>query len=191
MTTMPDPVQPPDTGFLIGVDIGGTRLKTGLVRPDGTVERPTVDATAGLPFAAVLELIVERVEGHVEAGGGTPMGLGVALPGIVEPRFGSRYLPGKVLGIEAFPLRDELSSRFGAPVRCVNDGTAATLAEWRFGVAKGIDDVVGLTLGTGLGSGVIIGGRLLQTANLGTGLSIRSEERRGGEEGRARWAAYH
>lgn len=178
MTDRPDATQggdarqDEDDAFLIGVDIGGTRLKTGLVRRDGTVERPTVDATAGLPFPAVLDLIVNRVEAHIEAGGRAPLGLGIALPGIVEPGFGSRYLPGKVLGIEDFPLRDELSRRFGTPVRCANDGTAATLAEWRFGAARGIDDVVGLTLGTGLGSGVIIGGRLLQTANLGTGLSI-------------------
>ncbi len=172
MTSRPGQARTGDAGFLIGVDIGGTRLKTGLVRQDGTIERPTVDATAGMPFPAVLDLIIRRVEGHVEAGGGTPLGLGIALPGIVEPGFGSRYLPGKVLGIEDFPLRDELARRFGIPVRCANDGAAATLAEWRFGAAIGIDDVVGLTLGTGLGSGVVIGGRLLETANLGTGVAV-------------------
>jgi len=159
-------------GFLVGVDIGGTRLKTGLVRRDGSLERPTVDPTADLRFASLLELIEARVAAHVEAGGDGALGLGVALPGIVDPGFGSRYLPGKVLGIEGFGLREHFERRFGMPVHCVNDGAAATLAEWRFGAAKDVADVVGLTIGTGLGSGVVIGGRLLQTANPGTGLAI-------------------
>lgn len=158
--------------YLIGVDIGGTRLKTGLVRLDGTVERPTVEDTSGAPFGDVLPRIERHVAAHVAAGGPGAIGLGIALPGIVEAEFGSRYLPGKVLGIEGYPLREELETRFGLPVRCANDGEAATLAEWRFGAARGIDDVVGLTLGTGVGSGVVIGGRPLTTVNLGNGVSV-------------------
>ena len=161
-----------DGRYLIGIDIGGTRLKTGLVRLDGTVERATVDDTAGEQFEGVFTRILEHVHGHLAAGGDQAMGLGVALPGIVEGDFGSRYLPGKLLGIEGYPLRAELERRFGLTVQCTNDGAAATLAEWRFGVAQGIADVVGLTLGTGLGSGVVIGDRPLQTANLGTGVSV-------------------
>ena len=57
--------------------------------------------------------------------------------------------------------RDEvgqrLEQRVGVPVRCINDGAAATLAEWRFGAARGYDDVVGMTIGTGIGVGAIIG----------------------------------
>ena len=158
--------------YLVGVDIGGTRLKTGLVRLDGAVERGTVEDTSGLPFAEVLTRIDGHVTAHLAAGGRGALGLGVALPGIVEAGFGSRYLPGKVLGIEGFPLRAELESRFEVPVRCANDGEAATLAEWRFGAARGFDDVVGITLGTGVGSGVVIGGQPLTTSNLGNGVSI-------------------
>jgi glucokinase len=58
------------------------------------------------------------------------------------------------------------------PVRCVNDGAAATLAEWRFGVARGHGDVVGMTIGTGVGVGVVIGGRLLVSRHLGAGISF-------------------
>lgn len=164
-----------EDGVAIGIDIGGTRLKTGLVRADGVVEGPTLDDTAGLPFKRVLERIRERVRGHIAAGalvGGPLRGLGIALPGIVEEAFGSRYLPGKVLGIEDFPLRERLQAEFGTAVACTNDGAAATLAEWRFGAARGIDDVVGLTLGTGIGSGVVVGGRPFETSNLGNGISV-------------------
>ena len=112
------------------------------------------------------------MRGHLEAGGGGALGLGVALPGIVEAGFGSRYLPGKVRGIEGFPFG--LSSRRSSacPSGALNDGAAATLAEWRFGAARGIDDVVGLTIGTGVGSGVVVAGRPFETDNLGNGVSV-------------------
>lgn len=160
------------TGYLIGVDIGGTRLKTGLVGLDGTVERPTLDDTSSEGFPIVLERLRAHVADHLAAGGAGALGLGVALPGIVEAGFGSRYLPGKVLGIEGYPLRADLEAQFGLPVRCTNDGAAAALAEWRFGAACGIDDMVGLTIGTGIGSGVVVGGRPFETANLGNGVSV-------------------
>ncbi len=90
----------------------------------------------------------------------------------MEPTFGVRNLPGKVPGIEDFPMRDRLEERLGVPVRCINDGAAATLAEWRFGAARGYQDVVGLTIGTGIGAGAIIGGRPLATRNLAGGVSF-------------------
>jgi glucokinase len=159
--------------YVIGFDIGGTRLKSGVVRSDGTVERPTLEDTSAGGFEdAVLPLLRSHVRDHLEASGPDGAGIGIALPGIVETAFGSRYLPGKVLGIEAFPLRDTLEAEFDVPVRCINDGAAATLAEWRFGAARGVDDVVGLTLGTGVGSGVVVGGRPFETSNLGNGVSV-------------------
>jgi glucokinase len=157
-------------GYLIGVDIGGTRTKTGVVRSDGTVERPTLDPTGA--FESVLPVIRERVRAHLDTLGEGCRGLGVALPGIVETAFGSRYLPGKVLGIEDFPLRAALEDEFEVPVRCLNDGEAATLAEWRFGAAVGAADVVGLTLGTGVGSGVVVRGRPFATSSMGNGISV-------------------
>ena len=160
-------------GYLIGFDIGGTRLKSGVVRADGEVERPTLEDTSRGGFEDL------RAAGAAPAHERAPrsrgdgcLGIGIALPGIVETAFGLRYLPGKVLGIEAFPLRETLESEFGLPVRCVNDGAAATLAEWRFGAARGLDDVAGITLGTGVGSGVVVGGKPFETSNLGNGVSV-------------------
>lgn len=160
-------------GYLIGFDIGGTRLKSGVVRVDGTVERATLEDTSRGGFHdVVLPLLRAHAREHIEATGAGCAGIGIALPGLVETAFGSRYLPGKVLGIEGFPLRETLEAEFGVPVRCVNDGAAATLAEWRFGAARGVDDVVGLTLGTGVGSGVVVAGRPFETSNLANGVSV-------------------
>ncbi len=157
----------------LGVDIGGTRTKLGVVSRDGEVRRSEVQQTTHEPFEVIWERLLEYARGAQRDEGAAGLeGIGIAAPGIVEPGFGVRNLPGKVLGIEDFPLRERLEERFGVPVRCVNDGAAATLAEWRFGAARGRQDVVGLTIGTGVGVGVVIGGRLLVSRHLGAGISF-------------------
>jgi glucokinase len=157
----------------LGFDIGGTRAKFGVVTQDGHVHRTQAVETAHEPF----DRIWERMLGYLDETRTTfgPAGLrgaGVAAPGIVDPTFGVRNLPGKVPGIEDYPLRERLEAAVGVPVRCVNDGAAATLAEWRFGAARGRRDVVGLTIGTGVGAGVVIGGRMLATTHLAAGVSF-------------------
>jgi glucokinase len=157
----------------LGFDIGGTRTKAGVVGDDGVVSQAHVKHTDRLPFervwAHLLEHVREAVEREDRAG---LAGVGIAAPGVVEPGFGVRNLPGKVPGIEGYPMREELEALVGVPVRCINDGAAATLAEWRFGAARGYHDVVGLTIGTGIGAGAIIDGRPLATRNLAGGVSF-------------------
>jgi glucokinase len=160
-------------GWWLGFDIGGTRTKAGLVRADGGVDGAEVLETGHQPFADIWERLLAYAETAVDREGVRGLGgIGIAAPGLVEAAFGVRNLPGKVPGIEGFPMREQLESRFGVPVRCVNDGAAATLAEWRFGAARGYQDVVGLTLGTGLGAGVILGGRLLRSRYLAAAVSF-------------------
>ncbi len=157
----------------LGFDIGGTRTKAGVVSDDGSVRRTHLVETGHEPFEVVWERMLAIADEALAAEGPDGLaGVGIAAPGVVEPTFGVRNLPGKVPGIEDFPMRERLEARLGVPVRCINDGAAATLAEWRFGAARGHDDVVGLTIGTGLGAGTIIGGRPLQTTNLAGGVSF-------------------
>jgi glucokinase len=157
----------------LGFDIGGTRTKAGVVTDDGQVHRPHLEETGHQPFEAIWAHLLRYAGEALEAEGAAGLrGVGVAAPGIVEPGFGVRNLPGKVPGIEGFPIRERLEGHLGVPVRCVNDGAAATLAEWRFGAARGRHDVVGLTLGTGVGAGVIVGGHLLRSRHLAAGISF-------------------
>ena len=157
----------------LGFDIGGTRTKAGIVSDDGSVVRTHLEDTGHQPFDVVWERMLAYIDAAISTDGHDGLqGIGIAAPGLVEPRFGVRNLPGKVPGIEDFPLHDRLGERYGVAVRCINDGAAATLAEWRFGAARGYQDVVGLTIGTGVGTGAIIGGRPLQTKNLAAGVSI-------------------
>ncbi len=160
-------------GWWLGYDVGGTRTKVGVVSDDGEVLDARVVEVDHQPFEAVWRQILAYADEAVERRGQDGLrGIGVAAPGLVEPGFGVRNLPGKVPGIEDFPIRERLETRFGVPARCVNDGAAAILAEWRFGAARGHEDAVGLTIGTGIGAGAIIGGRPLATKNLAGGVSF-------------------
>ena len=129
----------------LGFDIGGTRIKSGVVDADGAVSRTEVAETDLQPFETVWRAMLDYADAaRADRGSEGLRGVGIAAPGLVDPAFGVRNLPGKVPGIEDFPMRERLEASLGVPVRCVNDGAAATLAEWRFGAARGHDDVVGL-----------------------------------------------
>jgi glucokinase len=157
----------------LGFDIGGTRAKFGVVTAGGDVERTRVLDTSHDRFERIWDEMLGYAREQVDALGAEGLqGAGVAAPGIVDPEFGVRNLPGKVPGVEDFPIRERLEAEIGVPVRCVNDGAAATLSEWRFGAAEGYDDVVGFTLGTGVGCGVVVGGRMLLSTNLAAGISF-------------------
>lgn len=157
----------------LGIDIGGTRTKFGVVSAAGQVSDSRVLTTDQAPFGHIWELLLAYAEDVTERHHRDGLrGIGVAAPGLVDPLFGVRNLPGKVAGIEGFPLRVRLEETFGVMARCVNDGAAATLAEWRFGAATGRHDVVGLTIGTGLGCGVVMGDRLLVSGHHGAASSF-------------------
>jgi glucokinase len=145
---------PPD--LVIGVDVGGTKMLAGVVARDGsvgrTIERPT--STAGQ--AALLDeldgLVADLLpEGASAIGVGVPMTLD-RRPGI---GFGAVTLPLRSLDLAA-----PLQARFSIPVGVENDGNAIALAEWRVGAGQGANDLVALALGTGVGGGVIVDGRL-------------------------------
>jgi glucokinase len=145
----------------IGVDVGGTKILAGLVADDGAVlrrhERPTPhdsqDSVVAELEAAVEELLTDDVGA---LGFGVPSPIDLAAGVVVE----CVNMP-----LADFALRDHMSHRFGLPVGLDNDANAAAIGEWRAGVGRGVDDLVMLTLGTGLGGGVISGGRPFRGAN--------------------------
>jgi glucokinase len=158
MTARPSPVA-------IGVDVGGTHLRAAAVGADGAltglVRRPSqVDDLDGLvvSIAAAVQEISDVVPGAFDR---LPIGLGVA--GLVTRDGGFLYGPN--VGVTEAPLRRSLEGLTGRRSVVLNDATAAVLAEQRVGAARGHDDVVMLTLGTGVGGGVVSGGRLLLGAH--------------------------
>jgi glucokinase len=147
----------------IGVDIGGTRLRAALVTDDGQVlareasERPVGDGPEGLGDAVVdaLAALTTRL------GTGIPVGVGIA--SLVGAR--GQLVQGANLDVTGYPLQDRAAAALGVAVSVANDATVACLAESRVGAARGHQDVILLTVGTGVGGGAIVDGRLLRGAH--------------------------
>lgn len=148
---------------VLGVDLGGTNVRAAVVDAEGTVlsrrQRPTAPE-AGLD--AVVDRIVLTVNEAAALAAlepGAPVG--VALPGAVNPRTGVVGIAPNLPGWRDVPIRDLLSARLDRPVVMANDVNAAALGEWRFGSGRGHRNLIYLGIGTGVGGGAIVDGRLL------------------------------
>jgi glucokinase len=144
---------------VIGLDAGGTKLLAGVVDEAGSVLHRNVHAwPPGATRDEVLDLFRAAIDeaGEAEAiGVGLPATMDIA-NGVVA---GCRHLP-----LAGFAFRDWLATQTDAPVWIDNDATLALLAEWRRGAARGASDVLMLTIGTGIGGGIISGGRVVRGA---------------------------
>ena len=144
----------------MGIDVGGSKMLAVAVersRPDDVIARRTIATPADAEgvLHAIVELAREMgVDGH----------LGVGLAGLVEDRNVLRAAPNLKCMIDV-PVRAPISAALGVAVEVENDATCALLAEMSFGVAHQVDDVVLVTLGTGIGGGVAIDGALRRGAH--------------------------
>jgi len=158
----------PDTNqsFALGVDIGGTKVAAGLVTADGEILTTTRvpmaangDAAAGLAAVetAIRAILAER---PAETAPGRLAGIGICSPGPLDPATGLVLNPPNLPCWRNFPLATEIHRRFGLAARIDNDANAAGLAETLWGAAKGFRYVFYATLGTGIGTGIVIDGRI-------------------------------
>ena len=144
-------------GLAVGVDIGGTKVAAGVVDADGTVlattRRDTPDDDAQAALDAVVSVVEElRRSYDVES-------VGVAAAGYVSvDRTTMLFAPN--LPWQDIPVRDEVAGRLDLPVVVENDANAAAWAEYRFGAGVGEPDLVCLTVGTGIGAGIVLDGTL-------------------------------
>ena len=164
---------PASTSYVVGVDIGGTNLVVGAMPVDGSREIGvhTLPTLARLGADAVVARICEMIETTIAtviretgASRGDFAGVGIGCPGPLDREKGLVIVTPN-LGWNDFPLRDRVSAMVHLPVVLDNDANCATLAEWWLGAAKGSRNVVGFTLGTGIGGGLILDGRLLHGAS--------------------------
>ncbi|MEU3465520.1 ROK family glucokinase [Streptomyces sp. NPDC006733] len=143
-------------GLTIGVDIGGTKIAAGVVDEDGSILETCKVPTPATP-EAVVDAIADAVrtvstDHEVEA-------VGIGAAGYVDDKRATvLFAPNINWRHEA--LKDKVEQRVGLPVIVENDANAAAWGEYKFGAGQGHDDVVCITLGTGLGGGIIIGGKL-------------------------------
>lgn len=142
----------------IGIDVGGTKLVAAVIDGEGRVlERLRRETPAG-----DARRLVDDLRGLVaDLGGDLPVGVGIAA--LVTPAGVVRYGPN--IDVHDLDLARALSEGAAGPAVVLNDASAAALGEQRVGAARGHRDVVMLTLGTGVGGGVVVGGALLTGAN--------------------------
>ncbi len=150
---------------MIGIDLGGTKLAGGVVSEDLVVHHRAHRFSRGATQQEVLDRIVEVVdELRAESDGERPVeAVGLGIPCLID-QAGGRAVMAVNLPIEDVPIRDLMSERLGLAVAIDNDANVAALAEQRFGAAKGLSEVVLLTLGTGVGGGIVIGGKVYRGA---------------------------
>ncbi len=171
-TLTPEPAQPPATHpRAIGIDVGGTGVKAAVVDlATGELTSPRIRERTPQPAtpAAVIETIGVIVDRLAEGGHLDPtMPAGAGLPGVVKR---GRLLTAANIDPAwvGYPAQEALEERLGRPVRLINDADAAGLAEVAFGAAKGVaGTVMLLTIGTGIGSALLIDGTLLDSTEFG------------------------
>lgn len=151
---------------VIGVDLGGSKLLAGAVDADWGVHHRSVRPVSGVGQRELLESCVEAVHEAVEAAGGEVAGVGFGIPALVDRARGvalsSNHLP-----LDGVRFADLMGERLGLPVWIDNDANLAALAESRRGAAAGARDAVVLTMGTGIGGGLILAGELYRGATGG------------------------
>lgn len=149
---------------VIGADLGGTKLLAGAVDAELGVQARAKREVGGLDAGALLETIASAVEEVRAAAGGEVAAVGFGIPCTIDSARGvavaSRHLP-----IENLPFRDLMAERLDVPVAVDNDGNATAVAEHRHGAARGCADALVLTIGTGIGGGLILGDRVYRGAH--------------------------
>lgn len=145
---------------VIGVDVGGTKIAAGRLGTDLTVEESlTVPTPSG--GRAVLEAISAVVGSLATGASDAVTAVGVGLPATIDAHTGIVGASNHT-GMDGMHARDLLHGHIGYPVHVDNDGNLAALAEHRLGAGRGHSDMVLLTIGTGIGGGLILGGRLFR-----------------------------
>ena len=153
----------------IGVDLGGSHTTAAVVQEDGTILAQYEQDIEDRSFDAVMSLVggvIDRALQDRNAKGA--IGIGVGSPGNIDPETGAVLYSPNFLWHNV-PLGEGLRSRFKMPVFIANDARCATLGEYTFGTGRGTKNFVLLTLGTGIGGGIVSGGRLLIGNRAGAG----------------------
>ncbi len=155
---------PPNS--FIGLDIGGGSTKIGLVSAEGVVlARRHLPVVAGESFAQILAAYGSAIDALLhEADIAQPGGIGIGFPGHILADF-AIGANSNVPALDGKPIAETLAQRFGCKARLVNDADAGAIAEYRFGAGRGVERLLLITVGTGIGVSLVVGGVPLDAAN--------------------------
>ncbi|HEV8398812.1 MAG TPA: ROK family protein [Gemmatimonadales bacterium] len=153
--------------YVVGIDLGGTNIVVGTLAEDGSellglVSEPTLPEQGG---DAVIARIVKLARASMaQAKGKEIVGVGIGSPGPLDTKKGIVILTPN-LGWINMPLRDRIAEGVKLPTVLDNDANCAIYGEWWRGAARGVEDVIGLTIGTGIGGGIVLGGKIYHGAS--------------------------
>ncbi|MBC7927780.1 MAG: ROK family protein [Bryobacteraceae bacterium] len=151
------------TEYSIGVDLGGTNLRAAAVSREGEVFEKlsgTTDLAEGRD--AVINDMIESIEALKQTCGDRHLaGVGIGVPGFIQMDKGIIIGSNNLPEFENYPVRDVIESRLGTPIFLENDANAAALGEKWVGAGRDVQDLIMFTLGTGIGGGIISGGKIL------------------------------
>jgi|TARA_R110002110_G_scaffold76292_18_gene201089 glucokinase len=153
---------------IIGIDLGGTKVNVGLVQNNEVISSkkqriPKNSKDEWEVLNLIINLTKEVIDNH------KIVGIGVGVPSILDRKNGIIHEVQKIPTWREIHLGAILEKEFNVPVSIDNDANCFTLGEYQFGAAKAYSNFVGLTLGTGMGSGIITNGKLMGDANGGSG----------------------
>ncbi len=156
--------------WVVGVDLGGTTIAVGVLPLDGgdgevlAMDTQPTEASKGAKYVVdkIVGMVNAAIETVVREHGGSRedfAGIGIGSPGPLDRKTGT-IINTPNLGWRNFPLRDLISNAVGLPAALDNDANCATYGEWWLGAGKNVDTLVGFTLGTGIGGGIVLKGEI-------------------------------
>lgn len=151
--------------YYIGIDLGGTFIKGGIVTAEGEIitadKIPTESELGGDRVATNIVTLAERLLAKANISKTDVVGLGIGSPGMIDSKKGEVVFSGN-LHWTHFPIAEETAKRIGLPVKLANDANVAALGETKFGCGKDYENTILITLGTGVGGGIVIDGKLFE-----------------------------
>jgi glucokinase len=159
--------------FSIGVDLGGTNLRIAAVSGEGQLLEKVTFGSKGVPSRdQVIDQMCEAIQRLSDKyrTSGKFLGAGIGVPGIIDLQTGMMRKSANLPGWENYPVRDEIERRLGFPKNAArvvieNDANVATLGEQWLGAARGVPNMAVVTLGTGIGGGIVLGGKIWHGMN--------------------------
>ncbi len=154
--------------FSIGVDLGGTNLRIAAVSGEGQLlEKVTLGTKVALGRDHVINEMcdaIQRLSAKYKESGKL-LGAGIGIPGIIDMQTGMLRKSANLPGWEDYPVRAEIERRLNARVVLENDANVAALGEQWLGAARGVPNMAVVTLGTGIGGGIVLGGKIWHGMN--------------------------
>ncbi len=151
---------------IVGIDLGGTNIRSGKVRNDTIVKSYSSGISSQESEEVVVKEVISAIDKVFDA---EIAGIGIGVPSLVDVEKGIVYAVQNIPSWKEVPLKEILEAHFKVPVYVNNDANCFALGECHFGKGRDFHHIIGITLGTGLGAGIIIDRRLYSGANCGAG----------------------